>query len=199
MKVIVDVGADGYPAGNPASKRATEDTQIYLFECLPAHYKKLVKRYGERSNFHISSLALFNEKGTAVFYDTRKHNCSSLREPNEKDVIVGKRQDLLNYTKIEVETDTLENVLGHLEEIDYLKLDTQGTEYEIIEGAGDLIYKVKEIRVEVEFSEWYKGQKLAKDVQSLLESKGFFLLNKPLVKNNHADYCFRNEKYYDKP
>jgi FkbM family methyltransferase len=199
MKVIVDVGADGYPAGNPASKKATEDTQIYLFECLPAHYDKLVKKYGKKSNFHLSPLALSNEKGTAVFYDTRKHNCSSLREPNEKDVIVRKRQDLLNYTKIEVETDTLENVLGHLEEIDYLKLDTQGSEYEIIEGAGDLIYKVKEIRVEVEFSEWYKGQKLAKDVQTLLEGKGFFLTGKSKQPKNHADYYFRNEKYYDKP
>ena len=58
----------------------------------------------------------------------------------------------------------MKNVLSDLPYISYLKLDTQGTEYEIFEGMGDLLLKTHYIRCEADSIEKYKDQKLRKEI-----------------------------------
>jgi len=192
-QIIIDVGATGFPSENDAYNGAIEQ-EIYLFEPLPIFYSKLIDKYGKFKNFHIFELALSNEKGVKNFYVTKKNNCSSLLEPNPENKIISSREDLKSFDIIQVQTDTLFNVLGHLEKVDFLKLDTQGSEYEVLEGAGNLLKKVKQIKCEVEFSQWYKGQKLAKDVKLFLENNGFTLY-KERKSTNHSDYYFINNKF----
>ena len=68
----------------------------------------------------------------------------------------------------------MDNILPpEIEIIDELKLDTQGTEYEILEGCGNILNKVKTITCEVEHIELYKNQKLYLDVDKYLKSYGF--------------------------
>ena len=87
---------------------------------------------------------------------------SSMYEPDEEffDLHNLKKQDYNNYKitrSIEVECDTLTNQLNELEinKLDYLKIDTQGAELEILKGIGE--YRPLLIKTEVHFFSMYKN------------------------------------------
>lgn len=56
-----------------------------------------------------------------------------------------------------------------------LKIDVQGHEYEVLEGAAGLLPDFAQIAVEVSFAELYEGQRLAGDVTALLHDAGIAL------------------------
>ena len=62
-----------------------------------------------------------------------------------------------------------------LPRIDVVKLDTQGSELEILEGAGTLLESISVIDTEVEFNPIYEGQPLFGDVDRFLREAGFVL------------------------
>ncbi len=57
---------------------------------------------------------------------------------------------------------------------EFMKIDTQGTEYEILEGSRrTLAERTSALFVEVEFCEIYAGQKLFSDLERFLRDEGF--------------------------
>ena len=87
---------------------------------------------------------------------------SSMYEPDEEffDLHNLKKKDYHNYKitrSIEVECDTLTNQLKELEinKLDYLKIDTQGAELEILKGIGE--YRPLLIKTEAHFFSMYKN------------------------------------------
>ena len=61
--------------------------------------------------------------------------------------------------------------------IDYMKIDTQGSEYLVLDGAKELLSKkvMKNIQLEVILGDTYKGQKTIGFYMNLLESYGYKL------------------------
>ena len=57
--------------------------------------------------------------------------------------------------------------------IDFLKLDTQGNELDILRSAGNLLDRIGVIKTEVEFLPVYEGQPLFSDVAKFLIDQGF--------------------------
>ncbi|MGH6802387.1 MAG: FkbM family methyltransferase [Methyloceanibacter sp.] len=134
--------------------------------------------------------ALADRVGRATLNITRGAGASSLLEPNIELLVT--MEYLFPYakrfpdqfqvvTREEVETATLDTVAENekLECVDYLKLDTQGTEYECLLGAETLLKerRVGVIKTEVEFLPLYKGQHLFGDIDAHLRSHGFMLLD----------------------
>jgi len=78
---------------------------------------------------------------------------------------------------VTVEVFALDSILGARSDLpkpDFLSIDTQGSEYDILLGAKGLLEKdILGLMVEVEFKELYKGQALFGDTQELLLSRGF--------------------------
>lgn len=192
ISTIVDIGASGFPNHSFGYKKS-QNEKIYLFDPHPEYYSDLKNRYGHLDNFHIYDIALSNTKGTLDFYITGKGNCSSLLEPDKDHPIVQSRTNLNQYNKVQVQVDTLDNILGHLPQIDYLKLDTQGNEYEIFEGAINTLSKVKYIKCEVEFTPVYTNQKLAGDIVEFLKEFNFKHERTLDIRPTHADYIFVNQ------
>lgn len=81
--------------------------------------------------------------------------------------------------KHEVTVDALDNILNAWDEypVDFIKLDVQGFERNILEGGRKKADEAFGIEVEVEFSELYKGQPLFADVDVLLRELGFSLFD----------------------
>jgi FkbM family methyltransferase len=75
---------------------------------------------------------------------------------------------------VELKSSSLDDLVE--ENIDVIKLDTQGTEYEIIEGAKNALNSAMLVEIEVEFIQMYEGQKLAHNVFEQMYSSGFELL-----------------------
>ncbi|MDA1310304.1 MAG: FkbM family methyltransferase [Proteobacteria bacterium] len=82
--------------------------------------------------------------------------------------------------QLELETRTLDQVLtregDHLPPPDYLSIDTQGTELEIMQGgAGALERHVLAVFVEVGFAPTYEGQPMFSALEAYLREQGFRL------------------------
>ena len=57
-----------------------------------------------------------------------------------------------------------------------LKIDVQGFELEVLEGASDALAEVTYVYVECSFVELYEGQAVASDIMNFLARKGFTML-----------------------
>lgn len=79
---------------------------------------------------------------------------------------------------VSVESSTLDSIIEkeRLLYPEIVKLDTQGTELEILQASPNAIDHALMVEVEVEFTEIYAGQALFHDVASFMYSKGFELL-----------------------
>lgn len=81
-----------------------------------------------------------------------------------------------------------------------LKIDVQGFELQVLQGAAELLDKIEFIYVECSFMELYKDQALASDIISFLFARGFRLngvhntsVNKKGIAVQ-ADFLFANKK-----
>lgn len=81
---------------------------------------------------------------------------------------------------IELDLLTLEDVLkqSNVSAVDYLSLDVQGAEYDILHGAKELLQQqCVGVQLEVEFVELYRGQKTFFAIHSLMDEMGFELID----------------------
>ena len=124
--------------------------------------------------------ALANKIGEATLYVTNSPICSSLYPPN--DPFLNRFLDLPEMAgsafSIEIETTTLDAICQEegIADIDFLQIDVQGADLQVLEGASNLLDRsVFAIQIEVEFSELYLNQPLFADVDSYLRKKGFVL------------------------
>lgn len=67
-------------------------------------------------------------------------------------------------------------IRAHVAAPDLLKLDTQGSELDILRGASRTLAETSLVEVETEFFPMYEGQPLFSDVDALLRASGFQLL-----------------------
>jgi len=79
---------------------------------------------------------------------------------------------------IKVETITLDAFLekNSISNVDYLKIDVEGFEYQVLEGASPVLDRVGVVVVETCFVPVRVGQKLFSDVDQLLRGSGFDLI-----------------------
>lgn len=177
---FIDIGARGgaHEIVEPIAKL----TAILGFEPDQAECQQLLQNpsvYEPWAAFCLEPIALANVKSSADLYLLSAATNHSLLPPNaeftarynmDKWQIVGKES---------LQTELLDTVLfsGKLDKYRFgeiMKLDTQGTEFEILQGASrTLDERTVAIVTEVAFCELYKGQKLFSDVELLLRQHGF--------------------------
>jgi FkbM family methyltransferase len=124
-------------------------------------------------------VALADKKGVATLHLLSAATNHSLLPPNEA---FTRRYNMVKWQVIGQEplsTVKLDDMLFGKRAKEkfwgeFIKLDTQGTEYEILEGARKTLNeRTVAIVCEVAFAELYKGQKLFSDVECMLREQGF--------------------------
>lgn len=171
---IVDIGA----AGGIHKRWSKIEKHIHAicFEPDERSYKKLL------NNKHIicKNIGLSNKKGFLKIYLTKKPTCSSVYPPNDKFIKFFQNPNRFKVVKeIDIKVDTLDNQLSlsNINDIDYIKLDTQGSELQILQGAKKTLDNVFGLRIEVEFNRIYKEQPLFSDIDSYLSNYNFQLFD----------------------
>jgi FkbM family methyltransferase len=159
------------------------------FEPIPSVYHstiKLVNDLRSCSKIRLHNLALAKDVKKSSFHQSHKSDCSSLLEPltnshfnNQSECIRKFSLDLSTLDTI-ISPDNLSrnNVL--------LKIDTQGTELNVLRGAENLLKSgnIKHIYVEVSEISHYKGQCYFKDILDYLNSLNYLL--KSLYNTNYT-------------
>ncbi len=131
---------------------------------------------------HHIPLAIAGHQGVATLYVTQHPMCSSLYPPNEP--LLQRFHglpELVNLDfEIELETTTLDIFCAdaHVNTIDFLQMDVQGAEIQVLEGAQTLLERgILGIQTEVSFIEIYVNQPLFCDVDRYLQDRDYSLFH----------------------
>lgn len=177
---FIDIGARG--GAHDLVEPIAKNTAVLGFEADEDECKRLMQNpevYESWAKFELEPIALADKKGTAELVLVSANTNHSLLYPNEA---FTKRYNMTKWQvvgKCPLETDTLDAVLFRdgMKDFpwgEFMKIDTQGTEFEILKGANrTLTERTVAVVAEVAFCELYKDQKLFSDVEALMRQHGF--------------------------
>ncbi|MEM7620071.1 MAG: FkbM family methyltransferase [Pseudomonadota bacterium] len=133
------------------------------------------------SSFEVMEAALYNQAGTYDFNLLVHRGMSSMLKPDlNSEAFKDLKPGLGEIEKvIQIETQTIDYFAEQNNwAVDFLKVDTEGTEHEVIEGADKTIdASVLGIRSSMNFNPAFHDQILFSATHDYLINKGFMLLN----------------------
>ena len=178
--VIFDVGAHHGQTSIMYSK-LFKNCLIYSFEPYAESFKHLSTNLKRYDNIKPINIALGNKIGKSKFYINPSSGTNSLLPTDAKAPQTWSDGLLESTGQTEVDVVTIDSFIEQYEirRIDILKLDTQGTEYQIIEGADKAFLegRIKVIYTEIITRPTYIGQKELHEVLRIIQDKGFRLHN----------------------
>jgi FkbM family methyltransferase len=195
---IVDVGARGglKKEWQPIREHAT----FVGFE--PEQAEAVRLQSTAASNERYIASALYSEVTRATLYHCQSPARSSLYHPNYEMIseIYGGlgAYEVERVDEIDVTTLDVLQGQGALPAPNFIKLDTQGCELDILKGATTALEgPLLALETEVEFLPLYRGQPLFADVDSFLRGKGFELVGfKTLYSKLDARFIERGMQGY---
>ena len=189
--------------------------KFYLFD-INKKVKKYIKNLIRLKNIYYNEIALSNKNGKAIYYYNRFFESagSSLSNIVKNDSKWNFSRKLIfkllflkvkNFTKYKVSTITLDNFVKNkkIKLIDILKIDIEGSEYDLLKGAKNTLKKnkIKIILVEI-IAKKDSYDKKKKKIFNFLKKRNFTLVKKAniwsisLFSNiKGGDYLFINRKY----
>ena len=122
---------------------------------------------------------VFDEKPglTKNFFLTNKPTCSSFLKPNIN--YLDKFGDVNRYHTKEIlkfETTTVDKEFANLS-LDFVKIDTQGSELNILKGSNKSLEEILGLEIECEFFKIYENQPLYEDIKNYLENYNLILFD----------------------
>lgn len=203
IKILLDVGASKGQFGEKLLS-TKYNGKIYSFEPIGASFKKLKKLSDKHKNWTVYNKGLGHNKETLSMNISLNSDSSSILEMHDTHL---KNADIAAfYRKETIEIDTLDNFILEEKiptESLYLKLDVQGYEKLLLDGATNTLDKIKIIQTELSLTTLYLGGNLIEDMITLLRQKGFELYSlQPGFKNKKTgqilqmDGFFINSKYF---
>ena len=194
--IYVDVGARN---GMFEMASIAPYVKAYGFEANPEEYEKLQTQNTDVSHLGVSApryvetryapYAVSNVNGRQDLYVTCGAGACGILEPNlerlreitwrSRKYATSFGDEVFQVKKVvPVEVRTLSSFAeqNKINRIDFLKIDVEGVEYEVLEGAGDLLARTGVIKAEVCFIPFRKNQKMFSHIDLLLRSYGFDLI-----------------------
>lgn len=187
--VALDVGCrwgvtDGWGALLPDALR------VYAFDADPDECARLQAAAPEGVAY--VPLALGDRSREATLYLTAAPGCSSLFPPAEplRERTPALREELRVVAREPLRLETLDRWAADegVVRVDVMKLDVQGAEGLVLEGAATVLQDVRVIESEVVFNPLYEGQALFGDVDRLLRNHGFELWSLRQLVHYSADW-----------
>lgn len=176
--VVLDVGAR---YGMHPSWREYKGRLHYLmFEPDSVEANRLRQQL-DQNVFSIFETALDKNEGERSFYLLKHRGLSSFLKPdlNSECFRRLKPGQAEIEQEIKLKTQTIDRLMARENmRADFLKVDTEGTEHDVIEGASEQLDQfVLGVRSSCNFQPCFIGQKLFSETHDYLLKKGFILLN----------------------
>lgn len=168
---------------------------VFAFECNPVAIDVCKKNIDSSPNITLVPLAVWNQSGPLSFYkvwegdywgafNVGASSCFKFNPEarNYPDIIAeGLIQEEITVTATRLD-DFLE--ANQIDSIDLICMDVQGAAFQVLEGLGDCLSKVKYIITELEMHPIYEGEVLYPQVDTFLKQRGFVRASEPLENNS---------------
>ncbi len=195
----MDIGDDVYA---PLVKGGI--AHVLGFECVQAECDRL---NAMKRSTHTCLPHAIGDGRERTFHECNYPMTSSLYEPDS--ALLAKFQNLENLTQVvkkgSIQTHRLDD-LPEAAGADFLKLDVQGAEVDVMNGADNVLADAVVIHTEVEFVPMYKGQPLFAEVDQRLRKSGYIFHKftgisgrtfQPLVVNNDVNQALSQMLWAD--
>ena len=174
--IVLDVGANTGQFAMDIRKKGY-DGKIVSFEPLKNAWKQLKYNAAKDINWEVHERVAIGDKNGLVDINISKNSVSSsilpmLEAHSEADstsIYIGKEKSKIITLDVVID-DYLDNNSNC-----FIKLDTQGYEWQVLDGASNILKKANGILCEVSLVPLYEGQHLWMDVLSRLEKEGFLI------------------------
>jgi 2-O-methyltransferase len=171
--VIVDAGAhDG--SDSVEMCRIFRGSKIYAFEPVPVIFDRLRENTKRYSRIKCYNLALSSQSGPQKLYVSSgtSDGSSSLLRP--KDHLLD-HPDVFFESEINVNTITLDDWASkeHISQVDFLWLDLQGSELEVLKASKKVLRLVSVVHMEVSTRMTYENVPLYTKVKEWMKEIGF--------------------------
>ncbi len=203
INVMIDVGAHHGETIKLFNKEFNINS-IISFEPNIKSYNKLLKKNYNLQNLITYNLALGEEKKIISFNDHYESQSSTIIQINKESKYYKKKMFFLNpfqnknkkINVINIKMDRLDNILkeSKLTEIDILKIDTEGYDFNVIKGLGDLIKNVKYIYFEHHFHDMLIKNYNLRNINNYLYKYNFVKVYKSKMKFRKTfEYIYFNK------
>lgn len=203
--IIFDIGAF---TGNSIYNfnNLFDNAMIYSFEPSQKNFKVLKKNTKSISSCRIANLAVSNKDGKIIFYENNWGPTSSTKKISnnlnkkfydKRFKYLGKNEINKTYKVGSVKIDTFV-VNNKIKNIDILKIDTQGNEYDVLLGAQKILNlkKVEFIIIEMIIDGYYQSKSNLGKIDNLLSFNGFELygiydiIKQPMMQIHQLDALY---------
>ena len=177
--IIIDIG--GFDGGT-ALYFATEfrNQPIYCIEPNARMWSTLDRLAATHKTIRIKKIALGREKGSATLHVTANNVSSSLNEISVQEVARTPKifqASLKQEAEATVEVSTLDDEFSDTPSVLLIKLDTQGTELDILDGGARLLEKTRFVLTEMDNHQLYKNTCQYYEVDDFLRHRSFKLVD----------------------
>lgn len=188
INIFFDIGAHKGETIKLFSKNF-DISQIYSFEASPINFKILEKNINKLKieGVILENIALSSCNQKLYLKQVKESSSSTFSKLNFESKYLKKKKRILNlfsnndyFKNIEIQTKTLKDYIisKNIKEIDFLKIDTEGHEMEILIGLQDYLQKVKIILFEHHFDDMIEKEYTFRDINSLLTKNHFIKVYK---------------------
>jgi FkbM family methyltransferase len=157
--------------------------KIYAFEPAPYVFDILTKKYKNDSRIECHQMAISDEDTYRSFNYHNHYGYSSFLEIDKEGEFAKKCQEedpgFDDITLVfDVQTKRLDTFMreNHIEHIDFIKIDTQGTDLNVIKSLCKMINKVDIIEAEVQIKPLYKNSFQKEEIIDFMEKNNFNLI-----------------------
>ncbi len=166
---LLDIGAAG------GIEKFQDDWQPFInkIEFIMCEPHQAAFNILKNSNHKIINKALSNErKSENLFFETQKAECSSMKELNIDYLKKFPKPERFKVIKKNiVETTTIDHEFKLNNFPHFIKIDTEGSELDILKGGEKTLDNVLGLVVETSFSEFHKNQVKFEEIKNYLEKK----------------------------
>ena len=179
--------------------------KIYSFEASPQNYQILEKNF---SSFQTDKVEIYNygigDKISKDFINqTIESSSSTINKLNKNSKYFEKKLRVLNvekesfYQKLPITILTLDHFIekNHIENIDLIKIDTEGYELNVLKGLSKNSKKVKLIYFEHHYDDMIIKDYKFSDIHKFLKNRGFIMIKKSkMIFRKSFEYVYENRE-----
>jgi len=180
---VVDIGAHLGRYALISSNLVGKEGKVVTIEANPLVFEKLKKNLvlNKITNTICLNYAVYSEK-TKIKLFIRKEESTNTEYSLRNTVMVDRDKLMVERSKdvervLEVNADTLDNIMDlndiKQESVNWIKIDVEGAELEVLKGATNVLSKSKDISILIEIHDVGNGKTLYQPIMDLLNNYNF--------------------------